>query len=627
MQASICVPPICYGTTINASATMASGKTDSTYASVREQSGIYAGQGGFDVNVKGNTDLKGGILASTADLSKNSLTTGTLTTSDIENKAEYSSSSSQFAASFSAGKSLPDGKDLAGNMVKQGVYMADNLNLAGNLANTAMASAAGNAQKPITGNASGTTKSAIAAGTVTITDADGQQAKTGKTVEETLASLNRDTENANQSIDKIFDAQKVKDEQALRQLTGETIQQAAPIIYNQVGNVLKGQDEYVKVAVHGLVGGLVSKALGGDFGTGAAGVAASTAAIAALDANLGSLGVDSATKDKLLQLVGTAVAGAIGGNAAAGTAGMADSYNRQMHDHEERALARLQEGKSPEDRQRLADAACALIHCALNVPSNDPAYAETLASEQRGRQYANEQEQLKATGMFGYGPLDPVTDIQARARDYALNEAKSAIRGATNIAGQFGELVKANGPQGPLVNPDDLGGPTGPKGPSGTAGAVVTPVPCPVGPGACGMVVTPVVTPGSGLPDNALTSSSGGKDNANGSNGNNRLPIPDTVTADNGLQIQSNSKHTAGMPGNRPNAGIEPRNSLDLFNSSIPGGEKSRYAIDAEGSINRFYSDGNGVYHWSGSTGDAKAPLDVSSIPISVRRALGFKGK
>lgn len=334
MQASICVPPFCYGTTVNASGTMSSGKTDSTYASVREQSGIYAGQGGFDVNVKGNTDLKGGILASTADASKNSLTTGTLTTSDIENKAEYSSGSSQYAASFSAGKSVPDGKDLAGNAVKQGAYMAGNLNLAGNLANTAMASAAGNAQKPITGNASGTTKSAIAAGTVTIMDADGQRAQAGKTVEETLASLNRDTENANQSIDKIFDAQKVKDEQALRQLTGQTIQQAAPIIYNQVGNALKGQDEYVKVAVHGLVGGLVSKALGGDFGTGAVGVAAATAAIAALDENLGSLGVDSATKDKLLQLVGTAVAGAIGGGAAAGTAGMADAYNRQMHPEE-----------------------------------------------------------------------------------------------------------------------------------------------------------------------------------------------------------------------------------------------------------------------------------------------------
>ncbi|MBV8158040.1 MAG: hypothetical protein JO278_10300 [Dyella sp.] len=336
MQASICVPPFCYGTTVNASATMSNGNTDSTYASVREQSGIYAGQGGFDVNVKGNTDLKGGVLASTADPSKNNLTTGTLTTSDIENKAEYSSSSSQFAASFSAGKSVPASDPNLGPVQGAHTDLLGNLNLAGNLANSAMASAAGNAQKPIEGNASGTTKSAIAAGTVTITDGAAQQAKTGKTVDETLASLNRDTESANQSVDKIFDAQKVKDEQALKQLTGQTIQQAAPIIYNQVGNALDGQPEYVKVAVHGLVGGLVSKALGGDFGTGAVGVAASTAAIALLDENLGSLGVDPATKDKLLQLVGTAVAGAIGGNAAAGTAGMADAYNRQMHPDEEK---------------------------------------------------------------------------------------------------------------------------------------------------------------------------------------------------------------------------------------------------------------------------------------------------
>jgi filamentous hemagglutinin len=108
---------------------------------------------------------------------------------------------------------------------------------------------------------------------------------------------------------------------------------------------------------------------------------------------------------------------------------------------------------------------------------------------------------------------------------------------------------------------------------------------------------------------------------------NNRLPIPETVTADNGLQVASNPKHTLGMPGNRPNAGTEPSNSLDLFNSSIPGGDNTRYAIDSRGNINRFYSDGNGVYHWSGSTGDSSAPLNVSKIPIDVRRSLGFKGK
>ena len=104
-----------------------------------------------------------------------------------------------------------------------------------------------------------------------------------------------------------------------------------------------------------------------------------------------------------------------------------------------------------------------------------------------------------------------------------------------------------------------------------------------------------------------------------------RLPISETVTADNGLQVVSNSKHTPGMPGNNPKAGTEPSNSLDLFNSTVPGGVGQRYAIDSNGNINRFSDDGNGIYHWSGSTGDAKAPLRVDNIPIDVRRTLGFK--
>jgi filamentous hemagglutinin len=120
------------------------------------------------------------------------------------------------------------------------------------------------------------------------------------------------------------------------------------------------------------------------------------------------------------------------------------------------------------------------------------------------------------------------------------------------------------------------------------------------------------------VPDNATIASTGN---------NSRLPIPETVTADNGLQVESNPKHTTGMQGNRPNAGSEPTNSLDLFNSSIQGGDGVRYAIDSQGNINRFYDNGNGVYHWSGSTGDASAPLNVSKIPIDVRRSLGFKGK
>ncbi|CNI62798.1 adhesin [Yersinia frederiksenii] len=59
------------------------------YDSVQEQTGIFAGKGGFDITVGEHTQLDGAVIASTADKSKNSLDTGTLGFSDIENKADF----------------------------------------------------------------------------------------------------------------------------------------------------------------------------------------------------------------------------------------------------------------------------------------------------------------------------------------------------------------------------------------------------------------------------------------------------------------------------------------------------------------------------------------------------------
>ncbi|MFA9439655.1 hypothetical protein ACDA63_08465, partial [Uliginosibacterium sp. sgz301328] len=126
----------------------------------------------------------------------------------------------------------------------------------------------------------------------------------------------------------------------------QTMQQAAPLLYKNVGDMLEGQDESVKVAVHALVGGLVSKALGGDFGTGAAAVGGATAAIALLSDQLDSIPttLSKDERDAILQLAGQTVAYAISGggsqgNAASAAAGMADLYNRQIHP-EEKDLAR-----------------------------------------------------------------------------------------------------------------------------------------------------------------------------------------------------------------------------------------------------------------------------------------------
>ncbi len=75
------------GAGMSGSVNFAKSNINSNYASVTEQSGIKAGDGGFTVNVKGNTALVGGAITSTQaaiDNNKNSFNTGgTLTTSGI----------------------------------------------------------------------------------------------------------------------------------------------------------------------------------------------------------------------------------------------------------------------------------------------------------------------------------------------------------------------------------------------------------------------------------------------------------------------------------------------------------------------------------------------------------------
>ena len=100
------------------------------------------------------------------------------------------------------------------------------------------------------------------------------------------------------------------------------------------------------------------------------------------------------------------------------------------------------------------------------------------------------------------------------------------------------------------------------------------------------------------------------------------LPVPQRTTADNGLDYQSNPKHTPGQTGNNIKAGIEPRNSLDLFNESQLGSDGHRYAYDKENDVlHRFFSDALGeLWHWTGSTADANNPLKGNQVPIDIKR-------
>ncbi|MDF3822754.1 hemagglutinin repeat-containing protein [Leptospira sp. 96542] len=92
---SLCIPPICTGTS-SVSVSYGQTKIDSNYQSVTEQSGLRAGDGGFQVNVKGDTDLIGGAITSAdkaVDGDKNTFQAASLTLRDLENKASYSAES------------------------------------------------------------------------------------------------------------------------------------------------------------------------------------------------------------------------------------------------------------------------------------------------------------------------------------------------------------------------------------------------------------------------------------------------------------------------------------------------------------------------------------------------------
>ncbi|QJD67554.1 filamentous hemagglutinin N-terminal domain-containing protein [Xanthomonas campestris pv. badrii] len=161
------------------SASYSQQKVNSSYTSVNEQSGIQAGNGGFDITVGGNTHLIGGAIASTADATLNRLSTGSLTVEDLQNKAEYK------AGGFGVG---------TGDW--QSVAAGAALSLAGNQ----------------TGSSSSTTRSDIAAGSVEVRNGDSTA----------LAGLDRSATELQQSgLNQIFDEKKVAEQQELAQVAGE----------------------------------------------------------------------------------------------------------------------------------------------------------------------------------------------------------------------------------------------------------------------------------------------------------------------------------------------------------------------------------------------------------------------
>ncbi len=294
---------------------------DSDYRSVREQTGIAAGDGGSQLQVGGNTHLVGAVIASTADPSKNLLSTGSLTVEDLKNRAEFLSAS--ISGGTSGGGSPSDGFNFKPS-VMPGLPTGD--------------------------SKSSTTRSGVADGTIDIRNGDSS----------TLGDLQRGVtglDNAN-GFAPIFDEKKVQERQELTQILGE-------IGFKAVGNLASkksaqakvdlevarangdveaeadalrrisewGESGRNKVLLHGLTGAAVAALSGGDIGGAAAGATGAALAKEAMTRFLTGQGMDprSGEFNSLIELASAALGGVVGGSDGAGTALLGDQFNRQMH--------------------------------------------------------------------------------------------------------------------------------------------------------------------------------------------------------------------------------------------------------------------------------------------------------
>ena len=164
-NASICIPPFCVGQVVQGSANYSAQNLNNNYQSVVDQSGIYAGSGGFNITVGEHTQLDGAVIASDASADKNHLSTGSLGWSDINNQAKWSGKEVSVSASTNG-------------MPTTGAGMAKD-------------------------DKTSTTGSAVAPGTIDIRNPDAQT--------QDIAELSRDTDSAHHALENNFDADKVRD--------------------------------------------------------------------------------------------------------------------------------------------------------------------------------------------------------------------------------------------------------------------------------------------------------------------------------------------------------------------------------------------------------------------------------
>ncbi|WP_238349008.1 hemagglutinin repeat-containing protein [Pantoea vagans] len=631
-------------------------KMHSNYDSVQEQSGIYAGKGGFDITVGNHTQLNGAVIASQGDAADNRLDTGTLGFSDIGNSADYKVSHSGGSIALSNGAGM--GKQMLANA-------------ASNSASTLLS---GLNNK---GHAEGTTQAAVANGTIIVRDQNRQT--------QDVSALSRDTEHANDSISAIFDKEKEQKRLQTAQLAGEISGQMTNIV-TTMGDIkglekaqsaknaetlpadasekrrgewlekMRDSPEYqaemkqwgigsTSQKVAQTVGSILTGLVTGNAGQAVAGGLNPWAAqLIKKETTDASGNVDVATNAMAHAVWGAVSSQMSGGSAAAGAAGafsgeLATRYIAEKYwgaDTPEKIAALGQE-----DREQLSLLGTLAAGLAGGMAGNSSAAATSGAvagknavennalSVQQNQDRANEMTQCQGDACNAV--IEKYKKINAEQHDSVVNcsGAKDCVDKANDVgrlqadyANRTSELLEKARADGGLsaAAQNEL------------SFLQVTTIQLEADRNAAihNALMSGDSEEAKQLAINSLAqvvgTSAAGIAAGIGKSKGSAMPVPTPTRAENGLVYQSNGKHTPGQAGYNRNAGTEPTNSIQLFSNSVENGKK-RYALDENGNVHQFTNTNDGSWHWSGSTGDASVPIKKSDIPNAVKKEFGLPGK
>ncbi|UYK80689.1 hemagglutinin repeat-containing protein [Xanthomonas sacchari] len=222
---------VSFGTAWDASGYASTAKANGNSTGVTEQSGLFAGKGGYHVDA-GNVNLIGGAIAST-NADNSDLTATSLTFSDLQNRMGYSASSGSLAGGF--GYSGTPATDANGNPVA--VSAGDQAkNIGSNIANGNYGAAnsgglGGGLPMSQSGNDSTTTRATLTEGNITIGGKRTTAAETG---------INTDASKANEALATLPDVRKVlAEQQAMGAAAGTVLETSRQVAGDIAANAAK----------------------------------------------------------------------------------------------------------------------------------------------------------------------------------------------------------------------------------------------------------------------------------------------------------------------------------------------------------------------------------------------------